>query len=63
MAYNKSLKLKPAEGCYDGEYKQGELLDLSAFPDEAVNGADDNWGEVIDFSVEKIRDMPAVSEG
>lgn len=63
VAYNKSLKLKPAEGCYEGEYKQGVFLDLSAFPDEAVNGADDNWGEVIDFSVEKIRDMPAVSEG
>lgn len=43
VAYNKSLKYKPVEGYYDGEYKQGELLDLSVFPDEVRNEADDNW--------------------
>ncbi len=60
--YNKSLKYKPVEGCYDGEYKQGELLDLSVFPDEVRNVADDNWGEPVpmehDFSVDEILDMP-----
>ena len=59
-AYNKSLKYKPVEGCYDGEYKQGEPLDLSVFPDEVRNQVDDNWGEVIDFSVEEILDMPVM---
>lgn len=29
--YNKSLEIKPIDGTYDGEYKQGELLDLSVF--------------------------------
>ncbi len=62
VAYNKSLKLKPVEGCYEGEYKHGELLDLSVFPDEVRNEADDNWGDVIsmenDFAIEEILDMP-----
>ena len=62
VAYNKSLKLKPVEGCYEGEYKHGELLDLSVFPDEVRYEADDNWGEVIsmenDFAIEEILDMP-----
>ena len=62
VAYNKSLKSKPVEGCYDGEYKQGDLLDLSLFPDEVKNEVDDNWGEVIDFSVEEILDLPVMSE-
>lgn len=62
VAYNKSLKSRPVEGCYDGEYKQGELLDLSVFPDEIRNEVDDNWGEVIDFSVEEMLDMPAMGE-
>lgn len=62
VAYNKSLKSRPVEGCYDGEYKQGELLDLSVFPDEIRNEVDENWGEVIDFSVEEMLDMPVMCE-
>ena len=66
LAYNKSLKYKPVEGYYDGEYKQGELLDLSVFPDEVRNEVDDNWGEPIpmehDFSVEEILDMPVMGD-
>ena len=66
LAYNKSLKYKPVEGYYDGEYKQGEPLDLSVFPDEVRNEADDNWGEPApmehDFSVEEILDMPTEGE-
>lgn len=66
IAYNKSLKYKPVEGYYDGEYKQGELLDLSVFHDEVRNAVDDNWGEPIpmehDFSVEEILDMPTEGE-
>ncbi|GFI31433.1 hypothetical protein IMSAGC013_02828 [Lachnospiraceae bacterium] len=62
IAYNKSLKYKPVEGYYDGEYKQGELLDLSVFPNEVRNVADDNWGEPIDFSIEEILDMPTEGE-
>jgi GIY-YIG catalytic domain protein len=62
IKYNKSLKSKPVEGCYNGEWKQGELLDLSVFPDEVRNQADDNWGEVIDFSIEEMLDMPVMGE-
>lgn len=66
LAYNKSLKYKPVEGYYDGEYKQGELLDLSVFPDEVRNQADDNWGEPVfmekDFTIEEILDMPGMGE-
>lgn len=66
MLYNKSLKYKPVEGYYDGEYKQGELLDLSVFPDDVRNEADDNWGEPVymehDFSVEEILDMPVMGD-
>lgn len=62
IKYNKSLKSKPVEGCYDGEWKQGELLDLWVFPDEVRNQADDNWGEVIDFSIEEMLDMPVMGE-
>ncbi len=66
LAYNKSLKYKPVEGYYDGEYKQGELLDLSVFPDEVRNEVGDNWGEPVsmehDFSVEEILDMPTKGE-
>ncbi len=62
IAYNKSLKYKPVEGYYDGEYKQGELLDLSVFPDEVRNAVDDNWGNPVsmehDFSIEEMLDMP-----
>lgn len=66
LAYNKSLKYKPVEGCYDGEYKQGELLNLLVFPDEVRNDVDDNWGEPVsmehNFSVEEILDMPTECE-
>lgn len=66
VAYNKSLKYKPVEGCYDGEYKQGEPLDLSAFPDEVRNEADDNWGDPVsmekDFTIEEILDMPVMGD-
>lgn len=66
IAYNKSLKYKPVEGYYDGEYKQGELLDLLVFPDDVRNEVDDNWGEPNameqDFSVEEILDMPVMGE-
>ena len=44
-AYNKSLKFKPVEGSdSNGEWKQGELLDLSVFPEEIRND-NDEWGE------------------
>ena len=62
VAYNKSLKYKPVEGCYNGEYKQGEPLDLSVFPDEVRNEADDNWGEVVDFTIEEMLDMPVMGD-
>lgn len=66
VAYNKSLKYKPVEGYYDGEYKQGELLDVSVFPDEVRNEVDDNWGEPVSmehvFSVEEILDMPVMGD-
>lgn len=66
LAYNKSLKYKPVEGYYDGEYKQGELLDLTVFSDEVRNEVDDNWGEPVsmeqDFTIEEILDMPVMSE-
>lgn len=61
-AYNKSLKYKPIEGNYDGNWKQGELLDLSVFPDEVRNEVDDNWGEVIEFTIEEMLDMPTSDE-
>ena len=62
IAYNKSLKYKPVEGCYDGEYKQGKPLDLSVFPEDVRNEADDNWGEPIDFSIEEMLDMPVMGD-
>lgn len=62
VVYNKSLEYRPVEGAYDGEWKQGEPLDLSVFPDEVRNQADDNWGEVIDFSIEELLNMPVMSE-
>ncbi len=34
LKYNKSLEFKPISGTYDGDWKQGELLDLSLFSDE-----------------------------
>ena len=66
LAYNKSLKYKPVEGYYDGEYKQGELLNLLVFPDEVRNDVDDNWGEPVsmkhDFSIEEMLDMPVMGD-
>ena len=66
LAYNKSLKYKPVEGYYDGEYKQGELLDLTVFPNEVRNEVDDNWGEPVsmehDFSIEEMLDMSTEGE-
>lgn len=72
LLYNKSLKIKPVEGSYDGEWKQGEELDLSVFPEEIIkmhspqNGKVDNWGEPDplehDFSVEEMFDMPTLKE-
>ncbi len=66
IKYNKSLKSKPVEGVYDGEWKQGESLDLSVFPDEVRNEVDDNWGEPNsmehDFSIEEMLDMQVMGE-
>ena len=66
ITYNKLLKYKPVEGYYDGEYKQGELLDLSVFPDDVRNAVDDNWGEPVsmehDFTIEEMLDMPTEGE-
>lgn len=73
LLYNKSLKSNPVEGVYDGEWKQGEALDLSVFPAEITFkkeqrklSADDEWGEpdsiLHDFTVEEIFDFPTVSE-
>ena len=49
--YNKSLKSKPIEKIHDGEWKEGEPLDLTVFPDDIIdsyNGksTDDQWGEL-----------------
>lgn len=46
----------------NGEYKQGELLDLSVFPDDVRNEVDDNWGEPIDFTIEEILDIDTDGE-
>lgn len=66
LSYNKTLKYKPVEGYYNGEYKQGELLDLSVFPDEVRNAVNDNWGETVpgknDFSINEMLDMLTKSE-
>ena len=42
--YNKSLKFKPIEGGYDGEYKQGEPLDFSVFPNTLIEETMNIWG-------------------
>jgi len=65
LAYNKSLKTKPVEYSCDGEYKQGEPLDLSVFPDHVGDGVDDNWGEPDSMEqchTEEIFDMPGNNE-
>ena len=48
IKYNKSLKIKPIDGTYDGQYKQGGELDLSVFPENIIKldlENEDNWGE------------------
>ena len=48
VQYNKSLKYKPIEGTYDGEYKEGAELDLSVFPAHCIEemcNDEDIWGE------------------
>ena len=71
LQYNKSLKIKPIEGSYDGEWKQGEELDLTVFPSEIVVNShtlimSDYWGEPdpleYDFTVEEMLDMPVLGE-
>lgn len=75
VKYNKSLDFRKIEGSYDGEYKQGEVLDLSVFSEDIekwdkVYGVSesvdtDNWGEPDplehDFSVAEIIEMPIIS--
>lgn len=55
LKYNKSLEFKPISGTYDGDWKQGELLDLSMFPDE-VKDINSQWGEVdpLENEIEEI---------
>ena len=55
LKYNKSLEFKPISGTYDGDWKQGELLDLSLFPDE-VKDINSQWGEAdpLEFEIENI---------
>ena len=49
IEYNKSLEFKPIEGGYDGEFKQGEPLDMSVFPHVSEKEKDEDiWGEDID---------------
>lgn len=71
LLYNKSLKIKSVEGSYDAEWKQGEELDLSVFPEEIIkmhsqNEKVDHWGEPDplehDFTVEEMFDMPMLSD-
>lgn len=47
--YNKSLKFKPIEGGYDGEYKQGEPLDLSVFPNTFIEETMNIWGTEFEY--------------
>jgi hypothetical protein len=55
LKYNKSLEFKPISGTYDGDWKQGELLDLSVFPDGARD-INSQWGEAdpLEFDIEDI---------
>ena len=46
LKYNKSIKLNPVSGTYDGEYKVGGELDLSVFPELEVDCEIESvWGE------------------
>ena len=71
LLYNKSLKDNPVEGVYDGEWKKGEPLDLSIFPEGIVknmgnaNKVDkDQWGEPDlmekNYRMDEILEMNAV---
>lgn len=51
LKYNKSLEFKPISGTYDGDWKQGELLDLSVFTD-GVKDIDSQWGEADSLELE-----------
>ena len=58
LKYNKSVKLNPVSGTYEGEYKEGGELDLSVFPkleiDCEFKGV---WGEpdpLEQFDIEDI---------
>ncbi len=59
LKYNKSLEFKPISGTYDGDWKQGELLDLSVFSDETKD-KNSQWGEsdpmevTIEMSIETV---------
>lgn len=75
VKYNKSLNFRKIEGSYDGEYKQGEALDLTVFSEDIakwdkVYGVSEtvdtgDWGEPDplehDFSVAEIIEMPVIS--
>ena len=75
VKYNKSLNFRKVEGSYDGEYKQGEPLDLSVFSEDIVKWNEiygisesvdtDEWGEPDplehDFTVAEIIEMPVIS--
>lgn len=46
LKYNKSIKLNPVSGTYDGEYKKGGELDLAVFPELEVDcEIEAVWGE------------------
>lgn len=66
LKYNKSLKASHIEGGYgaDKEWKMGEELDLSVFPENI--DAYDEWGETDsldkDYSIEEILEMPTINE-
>lgn len=46
LKYNKSVKLNPVSGTYDGEYKEGGELDLSVFPELEIDcELEDVWGK------------------
>lgn len=51
LLYNDSLKVKPIDGTYNGEWKQVELLDLSVFP-SAIESENSQWGEPDSLSVD-----------
>lgn len=46
LKYNKSVKMNPVSGTYDGQYKEGGELDLSVFPELEVDCEIESvWGE------------------